>query len=93
MEQCIKKSIKGKMGTWHDYLRYAHRFGKGARPSPGFEPHHHSNVRLISFLKTLRKEEIKGHVRTLIDAEESMLNVVQHLPPGRSIISVLAFKF
>jgi hypothetical protein len=69
--------MKGKMGTWHDYLRYCHRFGKGARPSPGLEPHQHSNVRLISFLKTLHKEELKGHVRSLIDNEEQMLSVVK----------------
>jgi hypothetical protein len=61
-------SVKGKYGTWNDYIRFLHRYSRRCRPPPGREPPDQTAYVHRNFLRTLHVKDRSKELDLLIAA-------------------------
>lgn len=63
----IRSNVRGKYGTFDQYLRFLHRHSKRCRPPPGRAPEQQTTYLLRNFLRTLhdddRNDDLDGLIR------------------------------
>lgn len=63
----IRSNVRGKYGTFDQYLRFLHRHSRRCRPPPGRAPEQQTTYLLRNFLRTLhdddRNDDLDGLIR------------------------------